>query len=88
MRKRKHKYELVDNYTGATLCSGDSSGDGLQVAYRYILDHGLSYEDVSYVILSNGAKTRIAFRATGAALAELIEDELTAVESEEDGEAE
>lgn len=78
MTKRiiKYKYELVDSLSGETLVVGTSGIELLRGAASYIRNQGIAYDEVTYVIISSGAKAQRVFSATGEALAELIHDEL------------
>lgn len=81
---KRLKYELIDNATGRTLVSGSSSAEVLSKAAQYMRDYNLSYDEVSYVVITNGAKAEAAFTTSGNELKELIEDEVEEDEYEED----
>lgn len=75
MARTKLKYELIDNDTGRTLISGSTSHEVLTKAAQYCRNNDLSYYDVAYMVIRNGAKATVLSTLSGAALQELIEDE-------------
>jgi hypothetical protein len=74
MPKPKLKYELIDSHSGRTLLRGTSAVDLLTKAAQYMLDYAIIPSEVTYVILSNGAKAKALSAISGAELQQLIDD--------------
>lgn len=70
----KPQYELIDNETGEVLIKASGGGEVLAKTRQYLLDHGKTEDDVSYVIIRNGAKAQVTISISGDRLRQLLED--------------